>query len=407
MTRAELAQRLGVAMEPARTAGPVVIHETDPGRFMAAFARGVASGGTVFVADPAWGERERAQFETVVAAPVPTDATAGELGWLCLPTGGSSGAIKLARHDQDTLAAAVAGFGQHFGLVRVNAVGLLPLNHVSGFMAWMRTVLTGGRYLPWDWKALAAGERPAIDGAEWVVSLVPTQLQRLLTDAAAVAWLRAFRVIFVGGGPSWPELIEAGARAGLPLAFSYGMTETAAMVAALRPEAFAAGERGSGRALPHVRLDVGADGVLQVDGASLFRGYYPDAGRSGPWRTADRASLDATGRLEVHGREDALIITGGKKVDPLEVETVLRSSGVLADVAVIGVPDAEWGQIVVACHPGADAPLDEARVEAALSGALAHFKWPKRYVALSPWPRSAQGKLSRAELVRRVAAILP
>ena len=67
-----------------------------------------------------------------------------------------------------------------------------------------------------------------------MLSLVPTQLQRLLALPAAVAWLRGFRVIFVGGGPVWPELSDAAARAELPVSLSYGLTETAAMVTALR-----------------------------------------------------------------------------------------------------------------------------------------------------------------------------
>lgn len=402
MDRVELARLLGA---PCVSAEPrdVVVDEREPARFIAAFAGAVAAGGTVFVADPAWGKTEREQFDAITRrAPSGSVRPDAGRGWLCLPTGGSAGAVKLARHDQATLAAAVEGFRAHFGVRRVNVVGLLPLNHVSGLMAWMRTVLTGGEYRSWSWKALEAGERPALpaDSGEWFVSLVPTQLQRLLADPEAVDWLRGFRTVFIGGGPSWPELVEAGARARLPLAFSYGMTETAAMVAALRPEEFLAGGRGSGAPLPHARITLDADCRVTVEGESLFLGYWPESRAAGPWPTDDLGRFDGRGSLHLLGRRDALIITGGKKVDPAEVEAALRATGAFSDVVVLGLPDAEWGEVVAAFYPmrdgqaGQSPPLPD----------LADYKRPKRYVAVSAWPRNDQGKINRAELRRLASA---
>jgi o-succinylbenzoate---CoA ligase len=397
MERVDLIRLLG-AETAVSEPRDVVVEERDPERFIAAFTEAVAAGGTVFLADPNWGERERAQFNALVAQRGPADGR----GWLCIPTGGSSGNIRLARHDEETIAAAVGGFCGHFGVDRVNVVGLLPLYHVSGLMAWMRTVLTGGSYLPAAWKAVEAGERPAlpVGEGEWFLSLVPTQLQRLLGDNEAEDWLRGFRAVFIGGGPSWPELIEAGAKARLPLAFSYGMTETAAMVAALRPEEFRAGVRGSGRPMPHARIALDDDGRVGIAGVSLFRGYWPGSRGEGAWLTDDLARFDEDGSLHVLGRRDALIITGGEKVDPAEVEAALRATGLFADVAVVGLTDPEWGQIVAACYP-ADGFAGGAWPELA---ALAGFKRPKRYVAVADWPRNEQGKVSRAVLRERVLA---
>ena len=268
MERAELARRLGaVAMEAgaARRPAATVIAEAQPARFMPAFARAVAGSGPVFVTDPAWGAGQRAAVDELVGAGGEAGGGEAERGWLMIPSGGTGGGVKFARHDGETLAAAVGGFCAHFGLARVNAVGVLPLHHVSGLMAWMRCALTGGVFLPWNWGDLKEGRRPELATREpWVLSLVPTQLQRLLERPEAVAWLRRFEVIFVGGGPVWPELVEAAARADLPLALSYGMTETAAMVTALRPGEFRAGGRSSGTALPHARVTVTADGVVEV-----------------------------------------------------------------------------------------------------------------------------------------------
>ncbi|MET0261394.1 MAG: o-succinylbenzoate--CoA ligase, partial [Rariglobus sp.] len=191
-----------------------------------------------------------------------------------------------------------------------------------------------------------------------------------------------------------------------PLAFSYGMTETAAMVTALRSDEFIAGGRGSGAPLPHVQLVLDAEGRIGVKSASLFRGYWPNMREGDIWWTDDLGHLDERGSLHVRGRRDALIITGGEKVDPAEVEAALRATGLFKDVAVLGVSDAEWGESVVACYLSdeADCPggqkAGEQVINSHLLDHLAPYKRPKRYVAIpaSQWPRNEQGKVNRALL---------
>jgi O-succinylbenzoic acid--CoA ligase len=398
----------------------------------------VECGASVFLCDPGWSKAERALAELQMSeardrgirpsgsGPL---ARLGENGWLCVRTGGSGGGVKFARHDEETLSAAVGGFCAHFGLTRVNAIDVLPAHHVSGLMARVRCAATGGRHRAWDWKRIEGLDLPALDGAAregtanrgqgtgargqvtgdrgqgtgggdgWVISLVPTQLQRLLAVPAAVEWLRGFRVIFLGGGPTWPDLADEAARLGLRVSLSYGMTETAAMVTALRPEEFLAGARSVGAPLPHASVRVAVDGRIAVSGASLFRGYFGSAPRHGEFLTEDGGRIDERGQLHVLGRQDAVIITGGKKVQPAEVEVVLRASGVFADVAVIGVPDPEWGQAVVACYPAGGEPPDVAR---AVAGLAAHQK-PKKFIAVQDWPRTAQGKIDRVALAAAVA----
>jgi O-succinylbenzoic acid--CoA ligase len=405
MERLELARLLG-ADKSAGAPRDVIIEESQPVRFMQAFGGAVAAGGTVFVADPSWGDVEMAQFSDVVAQAPSADRKVKiedqksgiKHGWLCLPTGGSSGALRWARHDQDTLAAAVRGGCEHFAVSQINAVGVLPLHHVSGLMAWMRCALTGGRYVPWDWADLEAGRWPQLAAGDWLLSVVPTQLQRLLGRPDATDWLRRFCAIFVGGGPAWPDLLDRAADARLPLAPGYGMTETAAMVAALRPDEFLAGRRGCGSALPHARLTLDKEGVIQITAQSLFHGYYPNGRKeAGAWSTEDLGRFDDQGGLHVLGRRDAVIISGGKKVEPAEVEAVLRSTGQFVDVAVVAVRDEEWGEAVVACYPVGTTAPDLARVKQRLAGALAPHKRPKHYLPIA-WPRTEHGKISRAAL---------
>jgi O-succinylbenzoic acid--CoA ligase len=328
----------------------------------------------------------------------------GRRGWLMIPTGGTGGRIKFARHDEDTIAAAVRGFTVHFSLPRVSAVGVLPLHHVSGLMAWLRTALTGGTFQSCEWKRVEAGERPILPvEGNVVISLVPTQLQRLLSQPASVAWLRGFAVIFVGGGPAWPELLNAAAVAQLRVALSYGMTETAAMVTALRPAEFLAGLRGSGAALPHAHVSTDAGGLVRVAGDSVFRGYWPEWNDAREFLTEDLGRIDERGHVHVLGRRDAAIITGGEKVRPADVEAALRASGEFADVTVIGVPDNEWGEIVVACYPAGERTPDLVKACLMLSGPAR----PKRFVAVTEWPRNAQGKINRVALRAAVEASGP
>jgi O-succinylbenzoic acid--CoA ligase len=347
----------------------------------------------MMLCDPAWRPAERKRVSALLGSlnrlqPKP------RRGWLCLPTGGTGGVVKFARHDERTLGAAVRGFCTHFNLYRVNAVGVLPPHHVSGLMARVRCAATGGEHIDWSWKQLEAGRRPAIKGGPWVISLVPTQLQRLLQSRAAVAWLRRFGVIFLGGGPVWAELADRAAKARLRISLSYGLTETAAMVAALRPREFGAGERSCGRALPHARLRIGRGGVVRISGQSLFRGYAGERRGAAEFATGDLGSIDASGSLHVLGRRDAVIITGGKKVHPAVVEAALRATGVFPDVAVIGLPDAEWGEAVVACYPAGRS----GKLKLPALPGLAAYQRPKRLVAIRPWPLNAQGKLDRAKL---------
>ena len=364
-------------------------------------------GGFTFLCDPQWKAADRRAVDAIQQSKIANQKSKIPTGWLCVPTGGSSGGVRFARHDERTLAAAVTGFCAHFGIERVNALGVLPPYHVSGLMARVRCAATGGEHVAGDWKRLAAGELPRLARRKgnWVISLVPTQLQRLLARPAAVAWLRGFRVIFVGGGPVWPELADAAAQAELPVSLSYGLTETAAMVTALRPAEFLAGARSSGPVLPHAAVRIDGEGVVTIAGESVFRGYFPEENAAREFATDDLGRIDEQGHLHLLGRRDAVIITGGKKVHPAEVEAALRASGEFSDVAVVGVPDPEWGDLVVACYPAGERAPNLARLPAALAG-LAAFKRPKRYVALVDWPRNAQGKLNRAALGAAAVASL-
>lgn len=329
---------------------------------------------------------------------------------IMIATGGSSGAPRFAVHSWETLSAAAAGLQRWLGGGPIHSACCLPLRHVSGLMQVIRSFTSGGRLSLFDLNG-GGGFPPPPPGG--VISLVPTQLARLLRMSGGADWLRRFSAVFLGGAPAWPSLLAAARAERIPLAPCYGSTETAAQVAALPPAEFLAGGGGVGRALPHAALEVvdeagaapvpaGAPGRIRVRASSLFFGYWPaDGARPEALVMDDRGMLDAAGALSVLGRTDALINSGGEKVDPGAVEAAIRSAGGVDDVAVVGVADGRWGEAVVAVVAGGRG--HEAALREHLRGLLAPHEVPKRYVWVEALPRNAAGKLNRT-VVRAIAA---
>lgn len=395
MNRLQFAELIGSERHAEHRA--VVVDSADEENWTRQFLRAAAGEGPVFLANPDWGQAERDQFNTLVEAH-PEDWNPEE-GWLMVATGGSSGGVKLARHDQNSLAAAAAGCAAHFGLGCINTLGTLPRHHIGGMMAWLRSGLTGGVHLAGSWRRLAEGGLPQLPDEPMMVSLVPTQLARLRQIPEAVEWLRRFEIILVGGAALDEDMASWARGVGLPLAPSYGATETGAVAAASLPSEFLAGAAGVGRALPHLSVEVDPQGQLTWRGKSMFRGYWPENFRNtnNGWVSGDLGEIAADGRLNILGRVDALINSGGEKVNPAEVEAVLGPLLGSRHFLVVGVPDAKWGNRVVLAHADEiDVDLDQ--MWKRISGKLARFKWPKNAVSVEPWPINAMGKVDRKQI---------
>jgi len=242
---------------------------------------------------------------------------------------------------------------------------------------------------------------------------VPTMWVRLAASPR-VRELAALRLCVSGSAPLDPSTFAA-LRAGIgtPVIERYGMTETGMLVS--NPYD---GERRAGSvglALPgvEVRLEEreGAGepaGEILVRGPNVFAGYLggvgADAFAADSWfHTGDLGRADPDGYLRIVGRSKELIITGGFNVYPRDVEEVLRDHPGIVDVAVVGVPDAVWGERVVACVVTAEA-ADDAAAAALLAwaaGRLAPYKRPRVIHVVEQLPRTATGKLVRDRAVLR------
>ena len=135
-----------------------------------------------------------------------------------------------------------------------------------------------------------------------------------------------------------------------------------------------------------------------------MRGYYPDASEERSFMSSDLGVLDVAGHLHIEGRQDDIIITGGEKVNPREVELTLRSASGMNDLIVLGLPHAEWGEEVVVCYVLPEDSSEVTTWREVAKASLKKHQAPKRYLgfAETDWPRNAQGKVNREEL-RRLA----
>ncbi|MBD2018790.1 2-succinylbenzoate--CoA ligase, partial [Leptolyngbya sp. FACHB-36] len=429
----------------------VLIADVDPVQFLAHFVAACAANCRVVLANPQWGAAERQQvFQLVqpdviwgtgdwalgtgephqrISVSMERYATekrvlhaartkfniqpaTGSLPLILIPTGGSSGSIRFAMHTWDTLMASVQGFRQYFGVDRVCSFCVLPLYHVSGLMQFLRSFTSGGRLIVQPFKAIESGSYPDVDFSQFFFSLVPTQLHRLLQSPNA-SRLTSFRTVLLGGAPAWAELLEQARSRRIPLAPTYGMTETASQVVTLKPEAFLSGGTGCGQVLPHAAVTIRSPlgevlaanqtGIVTIAAESLALGYYPTRFESDHFQTDDLGFFDDQGNLHLVGRRSDKIITGGENVFPAEVEAAIRSTELVADVCVVGVDDRHWGQVVSAIYVPRQASLPADLLHTALDGKLSRFKRPKRWIAVDRLPRNAQGKLNR-DAVRAIVS---
>lgn len=310
----------------------------------------------------------------------------------------------------------------------------LPMFHAGGIgLFTLPTLHAGGTaVLQHRFEAADAVRLIAAHGVTAMFGVPAIYLMLLGEEAFARADLRRVR-FSCGGAPCPLTIIEAFRDRGLLFQFGYGLTETAP-TCTLIPAADAFRKLGSaGKAAIHVELRVmdedgrdvppGAIGEVWTRGPNLFSGYWrrpeataevfvrPDdlrdegAGYAGWWfRTGDLATLDAEGFLYVVDRKKDMIISGGENIYPAEVEDLLFRHPAVAEAAVIGVPDARWGEApmaVVVVRPGMSLTLDE--LTGFCQGMLARYKIPKRLAIVEALPRNAAGKVLKRVLREQFA----
>jgi O-succinylbenzoic acid--CoA ligase len=268
----------------------------------------------------------------------------------------------------------------------------LPLSHVAGLSIILRSVIYGTTAVLLDGFDLEKVSKTLSDGDISLLSLVPTQLIRLLKAGADLSHPRA---ILIGGGPVPPDALREALGRGAKVVQTYGMTEACSQITTLSTEDAERKNGSAGRPLltTHVRIE---DAEILVQGPTVSR----ESIDADEWlRTGDLGHIDEEGFLYVTGRSSEVIVTGGENVMPAEVEAALLTHPAVADAAVVGRPDPEWQEAVcalVVLTEGAEVAEDELRAHC--SESLATYKVPKQVDFVSDLPRTTSGKLLRGQL---------
>jgi O-succinylbenzoic acid--CoA ligase len=346
-------------------------------------------------------------------------------------TSGSTGDPKPVQLTVENLVSSATASAFRLGVTREDRwLSPLPTYHMGGLAPVVRCALYGSTVVlqrAFDTEPTADALR-AYDATG--ISLVPTALKRLLD----VDWRppESLRFVLLGGAAASTDLLERCEAADVPVHPSYGMTETASQIATATPEQVFADPETVGQPLVNTTVAVvapdgstcpsGEEGELVVSGPTVTPGYL-DAADDDPrssaarrdgaftdrgFRTGDRGYRDDDGKMYVTGRVDDMIVTGGENVQPAVVEDALRDLESVQDAAVVGIPDAEWGERVTALVVPAGAgsadttfDLDTETIRDSLRGSLATHELPKDVAFTTGIPRTASGTVDRDAIRER------
>jgi o-succinylbenzoate---CoA ligase len=299
---------------------------------------------------------------------------------LVLFTSGSTGAAKAVGLSAPALVASATA-----SLARLHAPSgaswslLLPLHHIAGVQVLLRALINGGQ---------VGGIEDQVD----FTSIVPTQLQRALhSDAALKSHLQGCRAVLVGGAALPSALRREAEAAGITVVSTYGMTETAG------------GCVYNGIPLDGVEIGFDDEGRINITGPMIALGYLNDVEESarlfhgGTFQTMDFGVLKDR-RLDVAGRSDAVINSGGEKISLEAVESILRHHPMVIDAIATGAPDEEWGErLIVGVIASGNVTL--AQLRDFVANDLGRVHAPQALIFLHEIPKTALGKPHRSALL--------
>jgi len=298
----------------------------------------------------------------------------------------------------------------------------LPLYHVGGLAVIWRSCLYGTA-VNLHPRFILEEANQALDSLPiTLISLVPTMLYRLLETRNS--WPETLRLALIGGAAATQDLVTKAQTANVPIATTYGLTEASSQVATMLPEDVAQKPGSVGKPLLFTSVDIVDEngrslplneyGEIVVSGPSVMAGYFNEQRTTNndlsfiphpsSFHTGDIGYLDDDSDLWIVQRRSDLIVSGGENVYPVEVEAVLKMHPAVVNACVVGVPDAEWGQVVVAMvQSSPDSSLTEADLLKFSRDHLAGYKQPRLVLFVTELPQTASGKIARSEAEKMMA----
>lgn len=366
--------------------------------------------------NPALTAPERDQIRNAVAGAHPPDSAQ-----VVLWTSGSSGSARGVALSWGGMESVTRAIASRLDLTSEDRwLATLSPAHVGGLMAIVRAVVMGGTLIALGRVRLDSisvmldGASPARTGegrlvAPTRISLVPTQLHRILEMREGLPAPKALRSVLIGGAHAPTGLVERAHDLGWPIALTYGATETSSQVATAPPALTRALPGTVGQPLDGVEVRIAEDGEVLVRGESLAVARIgpdpkPIVDGDGWYHTGDLGRLDDEGRLWISGRRIDRIVTGGVTVEASEVEEALRAHPAVLDACVGGVPHAEWGEVVGAWIELVEGEFDLATVEDEVATRLSASKMPRVWHIGGAIPRNANEKVDRVAVRAKLAA---
>jgi O-succinylbenzoic acid--CoA ligase len=307
-------------------------------------------------------------------------------------TSGSSGVPKAVLHSYGSHYFSAKGSNLNIPM-RLGDRWLLnvPLYHVSGLGIIFRCLL-GRAAVVVPRKGEEVGQSLVRYGITHV-SLVATQLYRLLRQSSENISAGDLRAVLLGGSAFPPGLLKEARARKLPIHTSYGLTEMTSQVTTTGENASPEKCFTSGQVLKYRQVKIAKDGEILVKGETLFAGYVERGrvvvplGRDGWFATGDLGELDSGGYLTVRGRKDRMFISGGENIHPEEMELALCNLADITQAVVVPVPDEEFGYRPVAFVRSRQEPIHPETLAEALQTKLPRYKIP---IAFYPWPESIE-----------------
>lgn len=333
-------------------------------------------------------------------------------------TSGTTGDPKIVPLSRTNIERAATNSGTNFPLSGGDLWATsLPLHHIGGCSVIYRAIIKGfGILYLSDFHSGTYSKIISSDMRVRAVSMVPTQLKRLLDETHIMPHNR-FIGILLGGGPTHHNLIKRSRELSIPVIPSFGMTETSAQCIAIPYDSINnAPFETCGKPFPGIQVQLlpdtsgGEIKTLWIKGAQIFDGYYDNRSgepefQNGFFNTGDVARIDEQGWIYIEMRRTDRIVTGGENVNPVEIEQILSEMPDVLDVAVIGIEDEEWGQRVTAVMQLAERhSLTHTFLNSFLSQRLPRFKIPKQYYQVDQLPRTLSGKLKRSEIPAMISS---
>lgn len=390
----------------------ILVNNYNPVYFIAALLASVFCKKIIILSNPAWRLKEWSQ----VVLQIEPDFVIGvkvmyAINWnfkgplklnkwyLLISTGGTLRGVRFVWHSWKNLLNSVDSLMLNQKVAINHYCCILPFCHISGLMQLVRSLKTFGVLTSVSRSHIKQCSFPNVSTCATFVSLVPSQLEKMINSNVRLRWLSYFSHVFLGGDVINNNLLEYANMNGFSVITSYGLTETSAMVIAKSKKYNFHNNDSVGSSLFGVQTRITSrSDLIQVRSNSLLLGYYPTAPKLCKFlTTSDMGVVNDQGCLFDVSRVDRVVISGGQKVDPIEVRCVLIGLNLIDEIIVIPVFDLQWGYRLSVLYKYFKESINLLYIRERFNMILSDYKFPRQWIQVKEFPLNGS-KISRKRI---------